>query len=96
MSGPQVQLTLEGEGSVPARVGQTVLEAALDGGLALPFGCQSAKCGVCLVEGGEGLQEPEALEGLTLRTYGCPSGQRLACQARLAADAVVRRATPDR
>ncbi len=87
----ELRLTVEGQGEAPGAAGQTVLAAALDGGLNIPFGCQSAKCGLCQVEERGGLEAPAPLEALTLRSFGCPPGVRLACQARLAADATVRR-----
>ena len=51
-----IRFTVEGQGTVEARPGQTLVEAAQEGGLVLPVGCLSAKCGVCLVEAGEGLE----------------------------------------
>ncbi|MBC8330064.1 MAG: (2Fe-2S)-binding protein [Planctomycetes bacterium] len=91
----RLRLTVTGQGAAPASVGQTVLEAALDAGLQLPFGCQRAECGVCRIQAEAGLEAPGRLEALTLRAFGCPPGVRLACQARLAADATVRRLPSD-
>jgi ferredoxin len=90
-----IRFTVEGQGTIEARPGQTLVEAAQEGGLVLPFGCLSAKCGVCLVEADAGVEPAAQGEALTLRSFGCPPGQRLACQARLAGDAVVRRVQPE-
>lgn len=87
-----IRLRLAG-GEVFVARGAILLDAALAAGLALPFGCRSARCGVCRVEvldGGGGLEPPGPAEVLTLRAFGCPSEVRLACQARLAGPATVR------
>ena len=39
-----------------------------------------------------GLEEPSTLERLVLEGFHCPPGVRLACQARLAGDLVVKTA----
>ncbi len=71
----------------------TLLDAALDHGMPLPFGCQSSKCGLCAVEvlaGTEnGLLPPSPLEAGTLEAMGLGPGIRLACQGRLAGDLVL-------
>ena len=44
----EFQLTLRpGDDTVVARSGETILEAGLRGGIALPFECRSGGCGVC-------------------------------------------------
>lgn len=72
----------------------TLLATALDHGLPLPFGCQSAKCGLCrvyLLRGAaSGLLPPSILERTTLVGLHSPRGVRLACQARLVGDVTVR------
>lgn len=72
----------------------TLLDTALDHGLALPFGCQSAKCGQCRVQvldgADSGLLPPSVLERTALLGLHCGRGVRLACQARLVGDVVVR------
>lgn len=93
------RLRLEPEGlEVPAAVGASVLDAGLDAGLDLPFGCLSAKCGVCRVEvlaGAEsGLEPASDLEQVVLAGFHCPPGVRLACQARVAGDVTVRSLHP--
>ncbi len=74
--------------------GATLLDAALEVGLELPFGCQSARCGVCMVEvlagAGEGLVPPTRLEQAALVAMGAPAGIRLGCQARVRGDVTVR------
>lgn len=95
----EVRLRLAESGEAWVARGALLLDAALAAGLALPFGCRSARCGVCRVEvldGGGGLAPPGPLEALTLRTFGCSPEVRLACQARLAGPATVRPAVePD-
>jgi len=77
----------------------TLLDAALDHGMPLPFGCQSSKCGLCAVEilaGTEdGLLPPSLLEAGTLESMGLGPGIRLACQGRLAGDVVLRPLHPE-
>jgi len=72
----------------------TLLDAALDHGMPLPFGCQSSKCGLCAVEilaGTEGgLLPPSPLEAGTLEAMGLGPGIRLACQGRLVGDVVLK------
>ena len=88
------KVRLEPDGiEIECEPGVTLLEAALEHGLDLPFGCMSAKCGVCRVEVLEGtesgLEPPSTLERLVLEGFHCPPGVRLACQAHLAGDLVV-------
>ena len=91
------RVRLDPEGiEIECEPGTTLLEAGLEHGLDMPFGCMSAKCGVCRVEvlegAGSGLEPPSMLERLVLEGFHCPPGVRLACQARLAGDLVVRTA----
>lgn len=71
----------------------TLLHTALDHGLAIPFGCQSARCGVCRVRvfsGSEGgLRPPTVVEQATLEAFRCPPDVRLACQAYIVGDVIV-------
>lgn len=63
--------------------GQTLLEAATESGVALPFSCQLGGCGACKVHLSEGdvvMEEPNCLsareraEGLVLSCVGRPKG----------------------
>jgi CDP-4-dehydro-6-deoxyglucose reductase len=69
----------------PAQPGQTVLEAALDAGLALPYGCRNGACGACkgkVIDGrvDHGAAQPQALSdadkaaGMTLFCCAKPLG----------------------
>ena len=63
--------------------GKTLLEAATESGVALPFSCQLGGCGACKVQLSEGdvvMEEPNCLsareraEGLVLTCVGRPKG----------------------
>ena len=74
--------------SAPATlaVGQDLLGAMLDGGQPAMYLCMAGSCGRCrcrVLSGGEAL-EPHT--GAELH-HRCADDERLACQARLAADA---------
>lgn len=73
----------EGEGAL--------LDLAMEENLGIPFGCTAARCGVCQVEVLDGALAPASeLEQATLQQFGCGPRIRLACQARLAGDVVLR------
>lgn len=75
--------------------GAILLDAAEEAGNFLPFGCRTAKCGVCRVEVVEGtLTEPGTLESLTLERFRCSENMRLACQARVDGPVTVRTVHP--
>jgi 3-phenylpropionate/trans-cinnamate dioxygenase ferredoxin reductase subunit len=66
----------------PVRSGQLLLDAALLGGVEIPFDCRAGRCGTCVVSVGRGL------------TVGGDSGEPgciLACQARVFSDLKVER-----
>lgn len=90
---PRIRVEPSGE-QIEAPSSGTLLATALDHGLPLPFGCQAAKCGLCRVhvlQGAiTGLLPPSLLERTTLIGLHSPRGVRLACQARLVGDVVVR------
>ncbi|PCH78854.1 MAG: hypothetical protein COB96_05055 [Planctomycetota bacterium] len=71
--------------------GEVLLDAAIESGVNIPFGCRNAKCGVCQVEviSGELVVAGE-LENATLEAFRCASGVRLACQAKTNGLVVVR------
>ena len=83
----KVQLLADNPDSVEVQPDVALLEIITDGRLAIPLGCVAAKCGVCLVEEIDGtLAPPSKLESAALEGFGCQSGQRLACQARVDKD----------
>lgn len=94
---PRLRLEPEG-GHVEVAAGTPLLEAAEEHGLPIPFGCVSARCGVCRVEvlaGGEaGLAAPSKLERVVLRGFDAPPAVRLACQAVVTGDVAVRSLHP--
>lgn len=73
---------LEGESfTIPVKYPDTLLSAALDAGLSLPYSCRSGQCGSCaatIKQGKVWLQYNEVLtpdelaKGLTLTCMGCP------------------------
>lgn len=80
------RITIAGlDATIEAEPGETILDAALRGGVALPFGCQSGNCGACkvaLLSGGIALhpysdfalEEGERLQGLVLGCRAVPMG----------------------
>ncbi len=74
-----------------AERGDALLERAQELNLPLPFGCLSARCGVCRVAVLAGaLAPPSALETSVLEGFGCAGNVRLACQARIDGDVTLR------
>ena len=73
---------LEGESfTIPVKYPDTLLSAALDAGLSLPYSCLSGQCGSCTATVKEGkvwlqynevLTPDELAKGLTLTCMGCP------------------------
>ncbi|MHC4823055.1 MAG: 2Fe-2S iron-sulfur cluster-binding protein [Planctomycetota bacterium] len=79
--GPEIEA--EGEGML--------MDLAYEKNLPIPFGCQSGRCGVCQVVVVEGsLADPGNLESAILEGFRCPEDVRLACQAFLEGDVVLR------
>ena len=80
------RITIAGlDATIEAEPGETILDAALRGGVAFPFGCQSGNCGACkvaLLSGGIALhpysdfalEEGERLQGLVLGCRAVPMG----------------------
>jgi ferredoxin len=76
---PQGAKTIEAEGSL--------LEAAYDEDLPITFGCQSGKCGVCVVKILSGNLEPATkVEQAVLEGFDCSEDERLACLAYIGGD----------
>jgi NADH dehydrogenase/NADH:ubiquinone oxidoreductase subunit G len=84
-----ISLTIDGK-AIQTKIGKTVLEAALEGGIYIPHLCHHpdlrpvGTCGVCVVEV-EGIDEPPtscttlAVKGMVVRTK-TPQIDRLRCQ----------------
>ncbi|MFT7516298.1 MAG: ferredoxin [Myxococcota bacterium] len=67
-----------------------LLELSYDDDLPITFGCQSGKCGICVVKVIEGeLAPPSKVEEAILEGFGCEADERLACQAHIAGDVVL-------
>lgn len=79
MSG-KARLTVNGR-AIKATCGQTLIEASLAGGIAIPQDCGTGRCGTCRVDVLSGGIDPAGTE---------EDGTCLACQARLEADAEIR------
>lgn len=73
-------LTINGK-TVSANIGMSLLEAGLQGGIAMPKDCCSGDCGTCRVDVLSGTVDPAGME---------EAGSVLACQARLTGDAEIR------
>jgi uncharacterized 2Fe-2S/4Fe-4S cluster protein (DUF4445 family) len=76
--------------SVSVASGSTLLEAAAAAGMQLQTPCGGqGRCGKCLVKAGAGLSDPTDTEERVLSPSQLAEGWRLACQARVMADAEV-------
>lgn len=69
----------------PLAVGGDLLGAMLDGGLQPMYLCMAGSCGRCRCTVRQGLELLEP-PNRTEERHGCTGPERLACQARLAAD----------
>ncbi|MTV48423.1 2Fe-2S iron-sulfur cluster binding domain-containing protein [Heliobacillus mobilis] len=80
---PVTFVTHDGEISVQAAEGTTLLEAGLKNGVDIEYSCKDGRCGVCQVtvlEGEENLSEPDIDEVDELFDR-IDDGVRLACKA---------------
>lgn len=69
----------------------TILDAALDAGIRLPFGCKSGECGICKCELVSSSQIQEDIyDPLALSEKERSRGRILACVSRLTEDAIIR------
>ncbi len=73
----------DGDQMVMVHPGETLLEAALSGGIALPFSCCSGGCGACLVHITDQLQHVELDEPNAVRPDDRARGEVPACLVRL-------------
>lgn len=71
----------------PCESGQSVLDAALQAGIELPYSCRKGVCGNCA--GGVVAGEVRGLGGGPLRNAYCEPGQLLLCQCEPLSDAVI-------
>ena len=77
--------------SVPR--GTRIVEVAERIGASIPFGCKENDCGDCMIEvvqGGENLSIPSALEAELLLVKRAKPAIRLACQAMVLGDVTVK------
>ena len=76
------QLTLHpGPARIGARRGETLLEAGLRAGLALPYDCRSGACGLCVCTVLHGRVEPGPFQAAALTPAMRSRGQALMCCA---------------
>ena len=88
-------IQLEKGQSVDASTASTLLEAIQNHGVEISLGCESGRCGVCMVEVVDGQLETASEEETSLlQAMDADSGHRLACQARLQGDVTLRSAKP--
>ena len=67
--------------TVPARAGETLLEAGLRAGLVLPYDCRSGGCGLCLCTVLNGRVDPGPYQDAALTEAMRARGQALMCCA---------------
>lgn len=70
--------------NVPA--GTRIIEVSEKIGSGITYGCREGECGTCLthvIEGGENLSEPSALETRVLKENLAGRNDRLACQCQV-------------
>lgn len=78
----------DGDISFACASGQSVLDAALQAGIQLPYSCRKGSCGNCAATVTEG--QPAALPGLPLRNALCDPDQVLLCGCTAASDLHIR------
>lgn len=75
--------------SIDVEPGQTVLDAALRQGIALPYACGHGLCGTCKVQVCEGEVDPGPSSSFALMDVERSEGKVLACCATLKSDATI-------
>jgi ferredoxin len=91
-----VLITIEGVAEpIPARAGDTLLDALLSAGVPFPYACQSGSCGTCKCElvAGDVLELECSAEALTPAERA--RNVILACRTRARGDARIRRVAAD-
>jgi NADPH-dependent 2,4-dienoyl-CoA reductase/sulfur reductase-like enzyme/ferredoxin len=89
---------LPGDSAVDAEIGASLLEVAEDAGLRIEAGCRMGVCGadpVAVIEGMDGLSQPDEDELTTLRRLGYTANTRMACCARVQSGPVGVALTPE-
>lgn len=77
--------------TVNVPVGTRIIEISEKVGSGITYGCREGECGTCLthvIEGGENLSEPTALELRVLKENLAGHDDRLACQCQVMGGAV--------
>ena len=75
--------------STQCAAGTSFREAAQEGGMGIPFGCETGICSTCLIQitsGMENLSERSDQEDFTLEARGADDDMRLACQCTVNGD----------
>lgn len=73
--------------------GTRIVEVAEKAGASIPFGCKENDCGDCMIEvieGADNLSPPSILETELLKQKFARPGRRLACQAMVLGDVVIK------
>lgn len=79
--------------TVKVPVGTRVIEVSEKVGSGIIYGCRECDCGTCIMEvvdGWNNLSEPSVLEDKVLRENMAGRHQRLACQAQILGDVIVK------
>ena len=76
---------------IPCRPGQSILEAAYEHGIALPYACRRGICGLCAAELVGGQVSP--VDDLPLVNAQCEASQVLLCRCTPLTDTVTLRPT---
>jgi ferredoxin len=87
----------DGEHELEVRPGMNLLRAAVDSGLPYRYGCEQATCGKCICQieaGGDQLSKVTVNEPLRLSQTLVDMGFRLACQAKVRGDGLIRLRQP--
>ncbi|MCX8229735.1 MAG: 2Fe-2S iron-sulfur cluster binding domain-containing protein [Planctomycetota bacterium] len=86
-------IQLEKGQSVDVGTASTLLEAIQNHGVEISLGCESGRCGVCMIEVVDGeLEGASEEEKSMLQSLDAEDHHRLACQARLQGDVTLRSA----
>jgi ferredoxin len=91
---PKAKITFDDIGqtvNVPA--GTRIIEVSEKIGAGIIYGCREGDCGTCMtqvVEGWHNLNEPSVLEEKVLKENMAGRRDRLACQAQIIGDCVVK------
>jgi len=91
---PKAKITFQDiNQTVTVPVGSRVIDVSERVSAGIVYGCREGDCGTCLmqvVEGAQHLTEPSVVEAKVLRDHHAGRHQRLACQAQVLGDCVVK------